>query len=216
MHSGFLGVFNLVKNVTKNLIEAERKIPNQENIRIIVTGHSLGGAVATIMATFLRGQGVPCDLYTYGSPKVGNSAFARFAESQGGFSARITNGKDFVPALPPTFLGLLPYEHVFPEYWYETPLTLQEARYGGDRNCCLSEGQCSVTQCTAGPIPLVKLVTCSISDHFTKAYADGFQTCEGLTGRQGATDGLDSPDEPTLEVLQAAVDELQKEISRVN
>lgn len=48
-----------------------------------VTGHSLGGAIATITATELRRLGNKVNLYTYGSPRVGNGAMAAFITGAG-------------------------------------------------------------------------------------------------------------------------------------
>jgi hypothetical protein len=43
--------------------------------KLFVTGHSLGGAVATILAAYLKEKGCDPLLYTYGSPRVGNETF---------------------------------------------------------------------------------------------------------------------------------------------
>lgn len=51
--------------------------------RTVVTGHSLGGAIATITATELRRLGNEVDLYTYGSPRVGNGVMAAFITGAG-------------------------------------------------------------------------------------------------------------------------------------
>ena len=65
-------------------------------------GHSLGGALATLAAArYPAAEG----LYTYGSPRVGNKAFA------GSFDVpawRFVNNNDFVVHLPPP----RPYMHV--------------------------------------------------------------------------------------------------------
>ena len=52
--------------------------------------------------------------YTYGSPRVGNEAFARFVFEQGDRNYRITHYNDIVPIVPPSRLD---YQHVEPEYW---------------------------------------------------------------------------------------------------
>lgn len=58
----------------------------------------------------------PCDVYTVGSPRVGNLAFAEFVTAQAGDEYRATHYDDPVPRLPPIVLG---YFHTSPEYWLE-------------------------------------------------------------------------------------------------
>lgn len=58
--------------------------------RTVVTGHSLGGAIATITATELRRQGNEVQLFTYGSPRVGNAELAAFITSAGN-NSRVTH-----------------------------------------------------------------------------------------------------------------------------
>ncbi|PHH65070.1 hypothetical protein CDD81_3468 [Ophiocordyceps australis] len=103
--------------------------------RIVLTGHSYGGAIATIAAAHLRAQGHVVDLFTYGSPRVGNRAFAQFASHgpyeryqrsgsggsqiarHAGITARVTNKRDLVAAQPPMAIPF-GYAHVSPEYWF--------------------------------------------------------------------------------------------------
>lgn len=65
---------------------------------IRVTGHSLGGAVATLAGLFLTSAGFKPDLIcTFGAPKVGNCAFARRYSL---CHARWETASDPVPCLP--------------------------------------------------------------------------------------------------------------------
>lgn len=82
--------------------------------KIVFTGHSLGGAVATVAAAKARKLGYAADLYVYGSPRIGNEAFARFVTDQPGRNYRVTHTTDPVPRIPPIFLG---FRHISPEYW---------------------------------------------------------------------------------------------------
>lgn len=67
--------------------------------RLVYTGHSLGGALATLAATLLP----PAALYTFGSPRVGN---ARFADLLRGVDhVRTTDCADAVCGVPPAWLG---------------------------------------------------------------------------------------------------------------
>lgn len=79
---------------------------------LVVCGHSLGGAVATLAAMELQAQ----DAYTYGCPKVaiGPELAAAYAQ-HGPETSRIVHAVDLVPQLPP---GL--YQHACPGAWLTT------------------------------------------------------------------------------------------------
>ena len=63
--------------------------------RIVVTGHSLGGALATLFAA----KYPSADLVTFGCPLVGNAAFT--AQFAGRTVQRYRNCCDLVPRVPP-------------------------------------------------------------------------------------------------------------------
>jgi hypothetical protein len=81
---------------------------------VTICGHSLGGALATLLAldvaanTDFTGPGV----YSYGSPRTGDSLFASTFDQVVSDSYRIANRLDIVPALPPP----IDYEHVLNPY----------------------------------------------------------------------------------------------------
>ena len=73
--------------------------------RIFVTGHSLGGAIATLITTRChRYPELPNPtLVTFGSPKVGNDAYVKYMNSLGVMHYRWVNNADVVarnPVLP--------------------------------------------------------------------------------------------------------------------
>ena len=75
------------------------------------TGHSLGAALATL-AAMRGGVSAPQGLYTFGSPRVGNAAFARaFTRAFPHPCFRFVHGSDIVTAVPPS-LPLMGYEPV--------------------------------------------------------------------------------------------------------
>jgi Lipase (class 3) len=81
---------------------------------VTMCGYSLGGALATLLAldvaanTIFRAPAV----YTYASPRTGDSLFARTYDQVVKNSYRIANRLDIVPALPPP----VGYEHVLNPY----------------------------------------------------------------------------------------------------
>jgi hypothetical protein len=98
--------------------------------KVIATGHSLGGALASLAAAVLRAQGTTVDLYTYGAPKVGLQGLSDFLSATGkGETYRVTHKNDPVPKLPPALLG---YRHTSPEYYVLSGNDVQPAT--GDVN----------------------------------------------------------------------------------
>lgn len=81
---------------------------------IFLTGHSLGGALATMTAALCRTELPSHDiaaLYTFGSPRVGDRVFGAALQSVPHF--RVVNDLDVIPRLPPVIPNpVLPYfEH---------------------------------------------------------------------------------------------------------
>lgn len=80
------------------------------------TGHSLGGAMATICAGSCKLSSIPSNpeaLFTFGSPRVGNRRYVNFLELQ---HYRWVNNNDCVPRFPP---ALLSYRHCGEEVYLD-------------------------------------------------------------------------------------------------
>lgn len=107
VHSGFtlaLAFFHQHAN------EAIQKEINKGAKQIFITGHSQGGALASIYTSYLYyeknrlgWENIPIKTYTYAAPMVGNKYFANeynreFASNKRSFS--FVNPDDFVPTLP--------------------------------------------------------------------------------------------------------------------
>ena len=117
----------------------------------IITGHSLGGALATLAAFDLSKSGVisksKMQVYNYGSPRVGNYEFVKAFAQEGIPIYRIVNSKDPVAHVPPCIKingkcsqgpqqpGLIwaPY-HVNNEYYYPDS-TMKNGQY----KVCINE-----------------------------------------------------------------------------
>ncbi|MGE2815268.1 lipase family protein [Mycobacterium heidelbergense] len=81
---------------------------------VTICGHSLGGALATLLALDVAANTsfkAPT-VYTYASPRTGDSLFASTYDQVVINSYRIANRLDIVPALPPP----INYEHVLNPY----------------------------------------------------------------------------------------------------
>jgi len=82
---------------------------------IRVTGHSLGGAIAGIMAGYLTAEGFKVEhLVTFGEPKVTDREGTKYFERNLRIT-RIILEKDVIPMLPPSGLIFANYEHFGPE-----------------------------------------------------------------------------------------------------
>ncbi|PVI00463.1 alpha/beta-hydrolase [Periconia macrospinosa] len=116
VHGGFLESWNEVKDkVLKSVKDAATKNPK---FKIVATGHSLGGALATLATADLRSAGTSVDLYTYGAPKVGNDKFNSFlGKTEKGLTHHSVHKADLVPTLPPSIPILSPYENNAPVYY---------------------------------------------------------------------------------------------------
>lgn len=101
VHSGFKGELDkLYDRVVQWLVSysvLEQKTP------VIVTGHSLGAGMASIMTARLKALGYTnISLYTFGSPRVGNTEWAKQLQDIPVY--RFVNNNDIVCKIPPSFL----------------------------------------------------------------------------------------------------------------
>jgi triacylglycerol lipase len=108
IHSGFIQAYSSVREA---MFKVAKESPHQ---KVICTGHSLGGALATLSALDVKYNLPDKDLscYTYGSPRVGNSDFVKFYNKHVPQTYRFVNSVDIVPSLPPDIPLLVDYEHV--------------------------------------------------------------------------------------------------------
>ena len=100
VHQGFQDGFEALATNTTWAAEVERV----SHASLWLTGHSLGGALATLAAASPLGARA-AGLYTFGSPPVGDSAFGHAVRVP---HLRFVNGRDAVPRVP---LGAVGFEH---------------------------------------------------------------------------------------------------------
>ncbi|MCD5995494.1 lipase family protein [Pseudomonas sp. CDFA 602] len=99
-HRGFHQAFVSLKKFIDDYLKA---FYTREQT-ILVTGHSLGGAIAVLAAEWIRRMSAQHKvvLYTYGAPRSGDSAFVRAAKDL--VHHRIVNHNDPVPGVPSTWM----------------------------------------------------------------------------------------------------------------
>lgn len=112
VHEGFISytdtmVLAAVIDEDHNLKGIFRNVYEDTDAYLILTGHSLGGAAATLLGERLVSLGMPKDKFvviTFGAPAVGNDAFAA-AYGDKIDLIRITNTADPVPGSLQTVFG---------------------------------------------------------------------------------------------------------------
>jgi predicted lipase len=112
---GFTGFYSTLHtgpdNTQPRALDALRAVLADTSITSLrITGHSLGSAVATLLAMDVAGNAVFTPrVYTFASPRVGDKVFAGTYDGLIPDSWRIDNLHDIVPLLPPLLAG---YAHV--------------------------------------------------------------------------------------------------------
>lgn len=104
VHEGF---FHAIDAVIDEIAEQLGKPPVIRRPPLLITGHSLGGALAVLCAWMLERRGIEVhSVYTFGQPRVGDRQFAAaYDASLGGRTFRIVNQNDIVPRLPGRLMG---------------------------------------------------------------------------------------------------------------
>lgn len=104
VHQGFRDSFESVRADIDDWMTTTGVKPD----RLLVCGHSLGGALATLAGAWWK----PAHLVTIGSPRVGDIAFS--ASAGGPRCQRIFDCCDLVARVPPRALG---YDHAEPSFF---------------------------------------------------------------------------------------------------
>ena len=100
VHKGFYTGYMTVSGSVKGQIQLVAA--KYRNAPIYVTGHSLGGALSIVAALDIHAAFNNVEkVYTYGQPRVGNTAFANYFNQQIGDAFRVIHYADIVPHLPP-------------------------------------------------------------------------------------------------------------------
>lgn len=120
VHIGFLRAVTSVFDPLLQILQAHDGMP------VVITGHSLGGALATLCAKALAGKAKVEErpnpiaaVYTFGQPRIGNSVFAKNYDAVlGERTWRFVNEEDIVPRVPGLIAG---YRHAGQEVFLTSP-----------------------------------------------------------------------------------------------
>jgi hypothetical protein len=103
VHQGFL---SSVRSISSELLS----VLGSGTAPVILAGHSLGGALATLMAFEIQQQISISACYSFGCPRVGDKQFVEALASMPFY--RIVNNCDPVTSIP---ISLGPYEYLHPD-----------------------------------------------------------------------------------------------------
>lgn len=148
VHLGFIVAWNRIAAGIRDLVK--RLAPK----RIIVVGHSLGAAIATLCATELAYiyHDVHVSAITFGCPRIGGRAFKNLYDALSIDTIRVVHGYDAVPCLPRA-----PFMHV-----------------GGDELHVLDNGK-AAHSLWSGLLKVWARIKGSIGDHPIAAYIDAIE-----------------------------------------
>ncbi|KAJ0735564.1 putative feruloyl esterase [Helianthus annuus] len=110
VHDGFFNAYNNTIMRSGILDGVSRAKNAYGDLKIMVTGHAMGGAMAAFcrldLALIYGSKNV--QVTTFGMPRIDNVAFASYYSQVVPNTFRVTHGHDLVPHLPP-------YYHHFPQ-----------------------------------------------------------------------------------------------------
>lgn len=125
VHKGFQQSYTTIRSKIRNRVA---QLANKYNSNtVVVTGHSLGGALGNLAAWDLAvtQQSLSGDLsafakakvllYTYGQPRVGNEKFSKTLRGLIAHTWRVVHKRDIVPHLPPK---MFKFHHLSREVWF--------------------------------------------------------------------------------------------------
>ncbi|GMS94555.1 hypothetical protein PENTCL1PPCAC_16730, partial [Pristionchus entomophagus] len=117
-NDAFMDVYN--GGIGDDLVALIAKYPTYS---IWITGHSLGGALASMAAAHISANNLASKdkivLYTYGQPRTGDKKYANIHDNLVN-SFRVTHSQDIVAHIPPQFMN---YEHHTSEVWYDNDMS---------------------------------------------------------------------------------------------
>ncbi|KAF8143476.1 alpha/beta-hydrolase [Mycena galopus ATCC 62051] len=125
VHAGFLAAYNAVADTVLTTVKAQ--VAKYPSYTIIVTGHSLGGALAALGGVSIKTAlpNATLKIYTFGQPRTGDAKWAAYVDATIGVTNvfRGVHTFDGVPTIIPRVLG---YEHHSTQYWqFEDPILLE-------------------------------------------------------------------------------------------
>lgn len=138
VHHGFYNAYHMTTIRTSVLNAVAKAQEFYGDLDVIVTGHSMGGAMASFCGLDLKVSNTSqnVQVITFGQPRIGNAAFATYFGKTLPNTIRVTNRRDIVPHLPPyySFFPQKTYHHFATEVWlYDIGMGILS--YGVEKVC---------------------------------------------------------------------------------
>eukprot|EP00658_Telonema_sp_P-2_P046445 TRINITY_DN3462_c0_g1_i7.p1 TRINITY_DN3462_c0_g1~~TRINITY_DN3462_c0_g1_i7.p1 ORF type:complete len:628 (+),score=150.03 TRINITY_DN3462_c0_g1_i7:186-2069(+) len=169
-HSGFVTEYSTLRNQLLASLESLAST-RRERVQLLVTGHSLGGALATLCSVDVSLLHPEWDvtLVNFGSPRVGNHKFAKLFNRVCTQAFRICNQKDIITSVPKLSIAKccgLAYKHIGNEVVID-----------------------SLGNCIQNLMPIERMFLSSghnsVTDHSMHKYEQGLVACIKEGGAEG-------------------------------
>eukprot|EP01006_Ploeotia_vitrea_P020319 TRINITY_DN52590_c0_g1_i1.p1 TRINITY_DN52590_c0_g1~~TRINITY_DN52590_c0_g1_i1.p1 ORF type:complete len:295 (+),score=32.45 TRINITY_DN52590_c0_g1_i1:3-887(+) len=136
VHHGFLEDYYSLNYYV--LAEVEKIVKKHNPSQLLITGHSLGAALAMLTLAELPSTSlryIPARLIDFGEPRVGNKAFASWVVGYYGWGniTRVIHHRDIVPHVPP---HAFKFEHAPQEIWNNGKKYIQCSTSNGEDPHC--------------------------------------------------------------------------------
>lgn len=150
VHHGFYSAYHNTTMRPAILSAVKRAKEIYGDLDIMVTGHSMGGAMASFCGLDLKvnHEAKNVQVMTFGQPRIGNAIFASYYSKLVPNTIRVVNDHDIVPHLPPyySYFPQKTYHHFPREVWlyniglgslvYKAEKICDDS--GEDPDCCRS------------------------------------------------------------------------------
>jgi hypothetical protein len=103
VHAGYSEAYARIKGDIEDAVRREMDTTATAKTKIVICGHSLGGALATLCAASLAKEyGGECEIecVTFGQPRVGDTEFCESLDAQSLHYARVVHGGDLFARVP--------------------------------------------------------------------------------------------------------------------
>jgi len=107
VHVGYAEAYEATRNAMEDVVRREMDSTGSSATKVVVCGHSLGGALATLCAAGLAKEYDDVECVTFGQPRVGDKEFCASLDAERKVKyARIVHGGDLFARVPTSGIWL--------------------------------------------------------------------------------------------------------------